>query len=100
MKHTSADIDENVNISEFEHLALHRVGPHPSTGQLKFETTLRLDSKEKSLHDKERKWCTIPKRDRHEDPLLIKSKSLKKKIVQPEEMEAAVDGLTKYPKFT
>lgn len=65
MKHSSADINENVNISEFEHLALHRVGNHPSTGQLKFETTLRTNNESKNLYEKEKKWCTIPKRDRN-----------------------------------
>lgn len=99
-KHTSADIDENVNISQFEHLALHRIGPTPSCQQLQFETSLRTHKKQNSLLERQKKWSSIPKIERHEDPMFIKSKSLKKKVLQPQELDKALDGMHNYPKFS
>ena len=88
-KHTSAEFPEKTNISQFEHLTIHRKGNFGSSGLLKFETTLRYDGSSKELKTKEKKWCSLPKKDRHELPTFIKSQSLRKSLLNPEDFEGS-----------
>ena len=65
-KHSSADISEDVNISAFDHLTVHRLGTKAPSSLLEFETSLRKKEKSKKILELEKNWTSIPKKDRHE----------------------------------
>ena len=87
-------------MSDVAHLALHRPGAPASAGQLIFETTLRKGGKSKEFLSLEKGWNTIPNKDRHEQPQFIKTKFLKKKMIEPSELDTSFDGRQHYPRFT
>ena len=89
-----------MNISTYEHLAVHRLGTRAPSSLIEFETSLRKDEKSKKILELEKNWSSIPKKDRQEEPKFIKTKSLRKKEVQTEDLEKASDGYSKYPRFT
>lgn len=88
-----------MNISEFAHLAMHRMGGQVSQSQLMFETSLREDTDKDHLR-REKGWNCIPKKDRHEEARVIRTRSIKKKNIFNEDTEIAMDSSTNYPKFT